>query len=182
MLMHRRHVSVLVCTISILWTFHTNPYHPSETTSGNNSVTVPVKPQERQITSCRARGGQHARPSHKHRKACAKHAHAPPPRFCACLHDFHLVEFSHQPVPVQLNNELKQQGDGAGETSRTTNYELHGTGWATRAPVVQTLQSVRQTCLCTTATCLYLFARFPSCGIFTPTRTSPVKQRVETTV
>jgi hypothetical protein len=36
--MHHRHVSVLVCTISILWNFHTNPYHPS--------VTVPVKPQE----------------------------------------------------------------------------------------------------------------------------------------
>jgi hypothetical protein len=39
---------------------------------------------------------------------------------------------------------LKQQGDGAGETSRTTNYELHGTGEATRAPVAQTLHSVRQ--------------------------------------
>ena len=72
----------------------------SETTSGNNRVSVPVKPQERQITSCRARTGQHARPSHKHCKACAKHAHAPP-RTCACLHDFHLVEFSHQPVPSQ---------------------------------------------------------------------------------
>jgi len=47
---------------------------------------------------------------------------------------------------------LKQQGDGAGETSRTTNYELQGTGWATRALVAQTLQSVRQTCPCTTAT------------------------------
>jgi len=45
---------------------------------------------------------------------------------------------------------LKQQGDGAGETSRTTNYELQGTGWATRAPVAQTLQSVRQTYSCTT--------------------------------
>jgi hypothetical protein len=66
---------------------------------------------------------------------------------------------------------LKQQGDGAGETSRTTNYELQGTGWATRAPVAQTLQSVRQTCPCTIATCPYSFVRFPSCGIFTPTRT-----------
>ena len=28
----------------------------------------------------------------------------------------------------QRTNELKQQGDGAGETSRTTNYELQGTG------------------------------------------------------
>ena len=54
-------------------------------------------------------------------------------------------------------------------TSRTTNYELQGTGWATRAPVAQTLQTVRQTCSCTTATCPFRFARFPSCGIFTPT-------------
>ena len=99
--MHHRHVSVLVCSISILWNFHTNPYHPSETTSGNNRVTVPVKPQLRQITSCRARAGQHARRSHKHCKPCAKHAHAPWPRACTCLHDFHLVEFSHQPVPSQ---------------------------------------------------------------------------------
>ena len=54
---------------------------------------------------------------------------------------------------------------------KNENYELQGTGWATRAPVAQTLQSVRQTCACTTATCLYWFARFSSCGIFTPTRT-----------
>ena len=27
-----------------------------------------------------------------------------------------------------MNNELKQQGDGAGETSRTTNDELQGKG------------------------------------------------------
>ena len=33
MLMHRRHVPVPVCTISILWNFHTDPYHSSETTS-----------------------------------------------------------------------------------------------------------------------------------------------------
>ena len=66
--------------------------------------------------------------------------------------------FSHE-VTVPVN------------TSRTTNYELQGTGWATRAPVAQTLQTVRQTCTCTTATCPYQFARFPSCGIFIPTRT-----------
>ena len=99
--MHHRHVPVPVCTISILWNFHTNPYQFSETTSGNNSVTVPVKPQERQITSCRARAGQHARPSHKHCKPCAKHAHAQRPRARTRLHDFHLVEFSHQPVQSQ---------------------------------------------------------------------------------
>ena len=27
MLMYHRHVAVPVCTISILWNFHTNPYH-----------------------------------------------------------------------------------------------------------------------------------------------------------
>ena len=74
---------------------------------------------------------------------------------------------------------MKQQGDGAGETSRTTNYELQGTGWATRAPVAQTLQSVRQTCPRTIATCSYVFVRFPSFGIFTPTRTSPVNNELK---
>ena len=29
MLMNHRHVAVRVCTISILWNFCTNPYHPS---------------------------------------------------------------------------------------------------------------------------------------------------------
>ena len=33
MLMHHHHVLVRVCTISILWNFHTNPYQTSETTS-----------------------------------------------------------------------------------------------------------------------------------------------------
>ena len=62
-------------------------------------------------------------------------------------------------------------------TSITTNYE--GTGRATRAPVAQTLQTVRQTCPYTTATCPYTFAGFPSCGIFTPTRTSPVNNELK---
>ena len=138
-----------------------------------------MKPQERQITSCRARGGQHARPSHKHCKPCDKHAQVPSPRACTGLHDFHLVEFSHQPVPVPVKQQLEPPSDGAGETSRTTNYELQGTGWATRAPVAQTLQTVRQTCSGTKHGCSYPFARFPSCGIFILTRTSPVKQQLE---
>ena len=54
--------------------------------------------------------------------------------------------------------------------------------WATRAPVAQTLQTVRQTCPRTTATCAYLFAQVPFSGKVKPTRTSPVNQRVETTV
>ena len=31
--MHHSHVSIPVCTISILWNFHTNPYQSSETTT-----------------------------------------------------------------------------------------------------------------------------------------------------
>jgi len=64
-------------------------------------VTVPVKPQERQITSCMARAGQHAHPSHKHCKASAKHVHAPRPRACTRLHDFHLVEFSPEAIDIK---------------------------------------------------------------------------------
>jgi len=30
MLMHHGHVTIPVCTISILWNFHTDPYHPSK--------------------------------------------------------------------------------------------------------------------------------------------------------
>ena len=58
----------------------------------------------------------------------------------------------------------------------TTNYELLGNDWATRAPVAQTLQTVRQTRSRTTTTCAYTFARFPFSGNFKPTRTSPLKQ------
>ena len=167
-------ILILYCTHVYLSLFHVSVVHLS-------SIFVCAK-EKTKITSCMAMARQHARPSHKHCKACANHAHAPPPRDRTCLRNFHLLEFSYRPVPSQSNNELKQQGDGAGETSRTTNYELQGTGLATRAPVAQTLQSVRQTCSCATITCSFQFARFPSCGIFTPTRAIPVKQQVETTV
>ena len=64
----------------------------------------------RQITSCMARAGKHARRSYKHCKACAKHAHAPPPRARARLYDFHLVEFSYQPVPVPVKQRVETTG------------------------------------------------------------------------
>ena len=62
MLMHHNHVPVHVCTISILWNFHINPYQSDE-----------------------------------------------------------------------------QQTTGAGETSITTNYQLHGKDWTNRAPVAKNL-------------------------------------------
>ena len=116
---HHRHVRVHVCTSSIQWEIQTNPYQSSETTTCNTNVTAPLKPQENeQITSCLGSDGQHARPSCKHCKACAKHAHAPPPRARTRLYKFHSVGISHQPLPVQCNNDLKQQRGGAAETSR----------------------------------------------------------------
>jgi hypothetical protein len=78
-----------------------------------------VKPQLRQITSCRARAGQHARPSHKHCKPCAKHAHAPPPRVRTCLRDFHLVEFSYQPVPFSVKQRVETTVSRRRYTQRT---------------------------------------------------------------
>ena len=57
--------------------------------------------KKRQITSCLGRTGQHARPSRKHCKPCAKHAHAPPPRARTRLYKFHSVGNLHQSVPVQ---------------------------------------------------------------------------------
>jgi len=61
-----------------------------------------------------AKNGQDARRTHKHCKACAKHAHALPPRARTCLHDFHLVEFSHHPVPPSRTSPVKQQVETTG--------------------------------------------------------------------
>jgi len=77
-----------------------------------------VKPQERQITSCLKRAGQHARPTYKHCKACAKHAHAPYTRTCIGLHGFHLVEFSHQPVLFQVKQQVETP-------TRRTKLQVH---------------------------------------------------------
>ena len=74
--------------------------------------------KKRQITSCLGRTGQHARRSRKHCKPCAKHAHDAPPRARTRLYKFHSVRISIQPVPVHMNNDLKQQRDGAAETTR----------------------------------------------------------------
>ena len=180
--MHHGHVTIPVCTISILWNFHTNPYHPSKIYelkqqgdgAGDTSKTTNY---ELQGTGWATRAPV-AQTLQSVRQSC-------PCTMATCSYRFARFPSCGIFIPTRTisskNYELKQQCDGAGDTSRTTNYELQGTGWATRAPVAQTLQSVRQTCSCTTATCLYRFARFPSCGIFTPTRTIPVKQRVETT-
>ena len=39
-----------------------------------------------------------------------------------------MVENSNQPVPVQWNNELKQQGDGAGEHLKNDKLRVAGHG------------------------------------------------------
>ena len=69
---------------------------------------------------------------------------------------------------------------GAGRyPQETTNYELPKKDWATRAPYAQTLQTVRQTCSRTTTTCAHTFVQVPFSGKVKPTRTSPMKQRLE---
>ena len=77
----------------------TSPVEQQVETTGDGGETSRTK----------IRAGQHARPSHKHCKACTKNARAPRPRARTRLYDFHWVRFSNQPLPVQLNNKLKQQ-------------------------------------------------------------------------
>ena len=206
--------------------------------------------KKRQITSCLGRTGQHARPSRKHCKPCDKHAHHAPLRARARLYKFHSVGNSIQPVPVHINNDLKQQRHGAGETSRNDKLRVAWEGMgntraclantANRAPNMLTHHRHVRVHVCTvsiewvfqtnpdqsseptssntnvigagetsrndklrvaweglgntrarrantanrsrtTATCACMFARYPLCGTFNPTRTSPVKQPVETT-
>ena len=60
-------------------------------------------------------------------------------------------------------------------------FELLGKEWATRAPVAQTLQTVRQACSPCTTTCACTFVQVPFSGKFNTTRASPHKQRLETT-
>jgi hypothetical protein len=77
MLMHHGHVPVPVCTISILWNFHTNPYHPSEQRVETPSYGAGEHLKNHKLRVAWQRAGQHARLPHKHCKACANHAHAP---------------------------------------------------------------------------------------------------------
>ena len=90
----------------------------------------------------------------------------------------------HRSTKVRISNNRCSNNNvtaPVNKPSRTTNYELLGKDWATRAPVAQTLQSVRQACSRTTTTCACTFARFPFSAKFKPTRTSTLKQRLETT-
>jgi len=75
--------------------------------------------------------------------------------------------------PYQSSETTRRNNKVPVKPSRTeiTSYELHNTGWAPRAPVAQPLQSVRQTCLCTTATRPYRLVRFPLSGTFIPAPT-----------
>ena len=78
--------------------------------------------------------------------------------------------------PVEHNNVTAPV-----KPQETTNYELLGKDWATRAPFAQTLESVRQSRSRVTTTCAYTFARFPFSENFNTTRTSTHEQRLETT-
>ena len=107
------------------------------------------------------RDGQHARPSHKHCKPCAKHAYDAPLRARARLCKFHSVGNSIQPVPVHTNNDLKQQRDGAAETSRNDKLRVAWEGMgntragrantAKRAPNMLTHQHYVRVHVCTSS-------------------------------
>ena len=71
--MHHEHVAVHVCTISILWNFHTNPYHPSKNYELKQQCDGAGEHLKNDKLRVAGHGPGNARPSHKHCKACAKH-------------------------------------------------------------------------------------------------------------
>ena len=100
-----------------------------------------------------------------------------------CAYTFARFPFSGKFKPTRTSP-VKQRLETTVVTApvkpqETTNYELLKKGRATRAPVAQTLQTVRQTCSRTTTTCAHTFAQVSFSGKFKPTRTSPVQQRLE---
>ena len=102
MLMHHGLVSIPVCTISILWNFHTNPYHPSknyELKQQGDGAGEHLKNDKLRV-AWHGLGNTRARRTNTAKRASnmlMHHGHVPVP----VLHDFHLVEFSYQPVPSQ---------------------------------------------------------------------------------
>ena len=160
--MHHRHVPVRVCTISILWNFHTNPYHPSKNYelkqqgdgAGETSRHDKLRVAGHGPGNTRARCTNTAKrapnmPTHRHQYRFA--------RFPSCG-----IFTPTRTSPVK--QQLEPQVTAPVKHLKNENYELHGMGWATRAPVAQTLQSVRQTCPGPTATCPYRFARVLTAG------------------
>ena len=67
------------------------------------------------------------------------------------------------------------QQDTVGEIQRKKVTER---GWIKRANIAKTLQSMRQTCSHTTATCPYPLVRFPLSENFKPTHTNPVNNKL----
>ena len=102
-----------------------------------------------------------------------------------CAYTFAQVPFSGNFNPTRASpHETTTRNNNVTapvKPQETTNYELLGKGWATRAPVAQTLQTVRQTCTLCTTTCACTFVQVPFSGKFNPTRASPHGQRLETT-
>ena len=173
MLTHNRHVRVHVCKVSIVWDIQTNPYQSSETTTCNTNVTAPLKPQETTNYELLGTGwatrAPFAQTLHTVRQTCSRttttgagtFARFP---FCGEFNPTRTSPVQQQLETTNVTAPLKPQ--------ETTNYELLGKDWATRAPVAQTLQTVRQARSLRTTTCACTFVQVPFSGKFNPTRTS----------
>ena len=165
MLTHHRHVRVHVCTSSIQCEFQTNTYQSSQTTSSNNNVTAPLKPQE--TTNYELLGKDWATRApvaqtlQSVRQPCSRTT-------ATCAYTFAQVpssgNFNPTPTSPSATTSSNNNLTAPLKPQEATNYELLGKDWATRAPVAQTLQSVRQTCSRTTAMCAYTFAQVPLSG------------------
>ena len=102
-------------------------FKPTRTIPVNNELTQQCDGASESLRTkftCMASAGRHPRPWYKHCKPCTKHAHVSPPHACTHLHSFHSVRISIQPVPVHMNNNLKQQCDSTTETSRNNKLQV----------------------------------------------------------
>ena len=113
---HHRHVLVHVCTISILWNFHTNPYQPSENyelKQQGDGAGEHLKNDKLRV-AWHGPGNTRARRTNTAKRApnmLMHHDHVSVP-VCTI---FILWNFHTNPYQSSENYELKQQGDGAGE-------------------------------------------------------------------
>ena len=70
--------------------------------------------------------GHHACSSNQHRKACAKHAHAPPPRVREHLHPVE-IPTTHPAATKQLKIEIDEKNNEKNNQENATTPAIHET-------------------------------------------------------
>ena len=119
MLTHCHHVRVHVCTSSTQWEFQTNPDQSSETTSSITNVigAGETSRNDKLRVAWEGMGNTRAGRANTANRAANMHTMHHYVRVHVCT-SFIQWEIQYNPCQSQWNNDLKQQRDGARETSR----------------------------------------------------------------